>query len=108
MMQAELIIWIDPFVLDRPWNNDEEIEEKTDRDMTCHTVGYVAKETETFVVLAQGFTMTQKGDEVEEWGHCWVIPKICILSRENLHLINATPQQPDEIYPHNKFYELSN
>jgi hypothetical protein len=83
MKQAELIIWVDPYVLDRPWNTPEELDEKLSH-MNCHTVGYVAKETDDFVVLAQGFSLKENGEDVEEWGHCWVLPKICIISRHDM------------------------
>jgi hypothetical protein len=79
-LNAELITWVDPYVLDRPWNTDEEIEQNL-KPVHCHTVGYVALETNQEVVLAQGY---QGEGEVVEWGHCWVIPKICILKRQAL------------------------
>ncbi len=84
-LNAELIIWVDPYVLDRPWNTPEELDDKLSH-MNCHTVGYVAKETDQFVVLAQGYSLKENGEDVEEWGHCWVLPKICIVSRH--YLIN--------------------
>jgi hypothetical protein len=93
-VQAELIIWVDPYVLDRPWNNDEEIDEKLSH-MHCHTVGYVARETDDFVVLAQGFSLKQNLEDVEEWGHCWVIPKICIISRETFYPASSFDLQRD-------------
>jgi hypothetical protein len=86
---AELIVWVDPYVLDRPWNSDEVIEEKLSH-MHCHTVGYIAKETDDFVVLAQGYSLKANLEDVEEWGHCWVIPKICILKRERLFTAPTT------------------
>jgi hypothetical protein len=86
LRQAELIIWVDPYVLDRPWNSDEELDEKLSH-MHCHTVGYIAKETDEFVVLAQGYALKQNLEDVEEWGHCWVIPKICILSRKPIDVV---------------------
>jgi hypothetical protein len=82
-LNAELIIWVDPYVLDRPWNNDNEIEQELG-DVKCHTVGYVAKETDEFVVLAQGYSLKDSADEVAEWGHCWVLPKICIIARHEM------------------------
>jgi hypothetical protein len=84
-LNAELIIWVDPYVLDRPWNTPEELDEKLSH-MNCHTVGYVAKETDDFVVLAQGYSLKENGEDVEEWGHCWVLPKIYILNRQALAL----------------------
>jgi hypothetical protein len=97
-LNAELITWVDPYVLDRPWNTPEELDEKLSH-MNCHTVGYVAKETDDFVVLAQGYSLTEKGD-VEEWGHCWVLPKICILSREKMF----RPYLAKEIEPEDIVY----
>lgn len=96
-MKMEYIQWIDPFVLDRPWNSDEEIEEKLG-DMNCHTIGFIQQETDDFVVLAQGYSLKQSG-EVEEWGHCWVLPKICITSRE---LIWLDSQVPGTLMPNEK------
>ena len=86
-MRMEFIKWIDPFVLDGPWNTDEEIDEKLG-DMNCHTIGYIQQETDEFVVLAQGYCLKQDG-EVEEWGHCWVLPKICIVHRAELDFVSG-------------------
>jgi hypothetical protein len=97
MRQAELITWVDPYVLDRPWNTPEELDEKLSH-MNCHTVGYVAKETDDFVVLAQGYSLKENGEDVEEWGHCWVLPKICIIDRKRLDTEWKTVNSKGEPY----------
>ena len=85
----EVISWIDSHAFER-WITPEALEADYRGNVVCHTLGYVAHEDEEAVILAQGYSLKKDSEDVEEWGHCWVIPKICITSRKELAMMEIS------------------
>ena len=80
MKALEVIEWIDSSAFTTRWMSPEDMESEYNGNAVCHTVGFLAKEDENAVILAQGYSLKESG-EVDEWGHLWVIPKCCIVQR---------------------------
>ena len=76
----ELVEWVDSLSITDRWVSSAALEGEPSFGV-CHTVGYLVREDEQSVLLAQSFSLNRDGD-VEEWGHVWGIPKVAIRSRE--------------------------
>ena len=76
----EVVEWVDSWSITDRWVTPDSLE-KERTPMSCMTVGWVVREDEESVLLAQSFALNADG-ELEEWGHVWGSPKVAIRSRE--------------------------
>lgn len=76
----ELVEWVDSWSITDRWITPDGLERER-APALCTTVGFLVREDEESILLAQSFALNADG-ELEEWGHVWGIPKVAIRSRE--------------------------
>ena len=85
MSKIELIQWVDSFGCGSRW---QEMDSMKDRAVLyCHSVGFVIKETDDYVVIVPHRAVETEQCEEQGCGDM-TIPKVCITSREILTVNN--------------------
>jgi hypothetical protein len=76
-MVAEFVEWVDSSSEGGPWVSPDELDGKA---VTCCSVGYVARDDDDTLTLAQSYHLEDDG-AVGQWGHPLSIPKVSITRR---------------------------
>jgi hypothetical protein len=73
---AEFVEWVDSSSEGGSWVSPDELDGSV---VSCFSVGYVARDDDETLTLAQSFH--SEDEKVLQWGHVLLIPKCAIVNR---------------------------